>query len=286
MPDDKTVHLADDGTNMVFVKDVADMVGDLTASTFYGAKMTQLGDKGASAVETGFDVEWIELASGYNAEIEGWIAEDDDITQDDYTADATSCISGEDIAAWAAGDAADDRVAPFSLAGDDHETPRPCCPDDVAAGGHSSGSLDPDRDRVDGASPRVRCARRCEPTLQPGGADPAARLHPDRGAASSLLCLPPVQHRQDPDQLRAGLRPAVGVCLLRGWVDSDKHANLGSASRPRRSRGGFPISSIARTRQKLSTGTGWRVMALGGAHSTTSRSPRPSGPPRAPPMTC
>ncbi|WP_068310046.1 alkaline phosphatase PhoX [Aliiruegeria sabulilitoris] len=111
MPDDKTVYLSDDGTNVVFYKFVADAAGDLSAGTLYAAKMTQSAESGADAATTGFDVEWIELASGNNAEIEGWIAEYDGITTDDYMADATAYISDEDVAAWAAGEAADNRVA-------------------------------------------------------------------------------------------------------------------------------------------------------------------------------
>ncbi len=111
MPDDRTVYLSDDGTDVVFYKFIAETAGDLSSGTLYAAKMTQQGESGADAATTGFDVEWIELASGNNAEIEGWIAEYDGITKDDYKPDATSYISDEEVAAWAAGDAADNRVA-------------------------------------------------------------------------------------------------------------------------------------------------------------------------------
>jgi uncharacterized protein len=59
----------------------------------------------------GFDISWIELANASNADIEGWIREYDGIDEGDYVADETSYISDEDIAAWANGEAADDRVA-------------------------------------------------------------------------------------------------------------------------------------------------------------------------------
>ncbi|MDV7144112.1 DUF839 domain-containing protein [Tropicimonas sp. TH_r6] len=111
MPDDKTVYLSDDGTDVVVFKFIADTAGDLSAGTLFAAKMTQTAEPGADAATTAFDIEWIELAHGTNTDIEGWIAEYDGITKDDYTADATSYISDEDVAAWAAGEAADDRVA-------------------------------------------------------------------------------------------------------------------------------------------------------------------------------
>ncbi|RYH10079.1 alkaline phosphatase PhoX [Tropicimonas sp. IMCC6043] len=104
MPDQKTVYLSDDGTNVVFFKFVADTAGDLSAGTLSAAKVSQRDDQG-------FDVEWIELAHGTEADIAGWIAEYDGITMDDYKAGETSYISDEEVAAWAAGDAADDRVA-------------------------------------------------------------------------------------------------------------------------------------------------------------------------------
>ncbi|MCR8550201.1 DUF839 domain-containing protein [Salipiger sp. P9] len=111
MPDRKTVYLSDDGTNVVFFKFVADTAGDLSAGTLYAAKMTQKGASGADSATTGFDIEWIELAHASNAEIEGWIAEYDAVTAEDYKEGATSYISDDEVAAWAAGTAADNRVA-------------------------------------------------------------------------------------------------------------------------------------------------------------------------------
>ena len=111
MPDQKTVYLSDDGTNVVFFKFVADTAGDLTVGTLYAAKMTQKAAPGTPAAEAGFDVEWIELAHASNADIAGWIAQYDGISQADYKEGATSYISDEDVAAWAKGEAADNRVA-------------------------------------------------------------------------------------------------------------------------------------------------------------------------------
>lgn len=99
MPDEKTVYMSDDGTDTVFFKFVADTAGDLTSGTLYAAKATQDDAKDPSVA--GFDLEWIELASGDNATIEAWVAEYDGVTQGDYTAGSTSYISDEEIQNWA-----------------------------------------------------------------------------------------------------------------------------------------------------------------------------------------
>ena len=110
MPDQKTAYLSDDGTDVVFFKFVADKAGDLSAGTLYAAKVTQNAPAGSESATTSFDVEWIELAHASNTEIAAWISEYDGKTPDMSTADA-EYISDEEIAAWAAGNAADDRVA-------------------------------------------------------------------------------------------------------------------------------------------------------------------------------
>lgn len=109
MPDEKTVYLSDDGTGTVFFKFVADTAGDLTAGTLYAAKATQ--DASSDPAVAGFDIQWIELAHGTNADIEGWISDYDGIDETDYVDGQTSYISDADVADWAAGNAADDRVA-------------------------------------------------------------------------------------------------------------------------------------------------------------------------------
>ncbi|MFE8072358.1 DUF839 domain-containing protein [Marinobacteraceae bacterium S3BR75-40.1] len=99
MPDQKTVYLSDDGTGTVFFKFVADKAADLSAGTLYAAKATQ--DDTKDPTEAGFDIEWIELASGSNAEIESWIREYDGIDTTDYVEGSTSYISDEEINNWA-----------------------------------------------------------------------------------------------------------------------------------------------------------------------------------------
>ncbi|MCB9942134.1 MAG: DUF839 domain-containing protein [Geminicoccaceae bacterium] len=110
MPDRKTAYLSDDGTDTVFFKFVADNAGDLSAGTLYAAKATQNGENGGSSAEVGFTIEWVELAHASNDQIAAWIGEYAGKTAEDST-DGAEYISDEDVAAWAAGEAADDRAA-------------------------------------------------------------------------------------------------------------------------------------------------------------------------------
>ena len=122
MPDDRTVYLTDDGYETVLFKFVANTAGDLSAGTLYAAKVTQ--DNTRDSAVTGFDVEWMEMASSSNAEIQAWIDEYDGITTNDFVSGQNSYISDEEINDWAewrlnkdlngdgtVGTATDDRVA-------------------------------------------------------------------------------------------------------------------------------------------------------------------------------
>lgn len=109
MPDRKTVYLTDDGGFKGFYKFVADTAGDLSAGTLFAAKVTQ--DATRDPAKAGFAIEWIELAHATNPEIESWIDAYDGIDEDDYVDGETSYIDDAEVAAWAAGGAADDRVA-------------------------------------------------------------------------------------------------------------------------------------------------------------------------------
>jgi secreted PhoX family phosphatase len=61
--------------------------------------------------KAGFDVTWVELGHGSNAEIETWAAEYDDVTTADYVEGQTSYISDDEVRAYAAGTANDARAA-------------------------------------------------------------------------------------------------------------------------------------------------------------------------------
>ena len=99
MPDEKTVYLTDDGYDTVLFKFVANTPGDLSAGTLYAAKVAQ--DASRDSATTGFDVEWIEMASSSNSEIRTWIEEYDSITTDDFISGQNSYITDEEINDWA-----------------------------------------------------------------------------------------------------------------------------------------------------------------------------------------
>ena len=101
MPDESTVYLSDDGYDTVLFKFVADTAGDLSAGTLYAAKVTQ--DSGSDSATTGFDVEWVEMASSSNAVIGAWVDEYDGITTADYVSGGNSYITDDEINDWAEG---------------------------------------------------------------------------------------------------------------------------------------------------------------------------------------
>ncbi|MBA1146298.1 DUF839 domain-containing protein [Ectothiorhodospiraceae bacterium WFHF3C12] len=101
MPDDRTVYLSDDGTGTVLFKFVADAAGDLSSGSLYAAAITQANV--THPAEAALAIEWIELASGDNATIEGWVDEYDGIDTSDYVAGQNSYISDEEINNWAEG---------------------------------------------------------------------------------------------------------------------------------------------------------------------------------------
>jgi secreted PhoX family phosphatase len=108
MPDRKTVYLTDDGGFKGFYKFVADVAGNLGAGTLYAAKVVQ--DATKDPAKAGFNITWIELGHGTNADIEDWVREYDGIDEDDFVAGQTSYITDAEIADWAAGTSADNRV--------------------------------------------------------------------------------------------------------------------------------------------------------------------------------
>jgi len=57
MPDEKTVFLSDDGTNVAIFMFIADEARDLSSGTLYAAKWEQRSDKGAGSA----DIKWVNL---------------------------------------------------------------------------------------------------------------------------------------------------------------------------------------------------------------------------------
>lgn len=111
MPDQKTAYTTSDGTARGFYKFIADEAGDLSSGTLYAAKAIQQGPVGGDPADVGFQLEWVELGHASNEEIEGWIAEYDDVTQADYVDGETSYITDEEVERWVNGNAEDNRVA-------------------------------------------------------------------------------------------------------------------------------------------------------------------------------
>ncbi|MBW9262497.1 MAG: DUF839 domain-containing protein, partial [Candidatus Thiodiazotropha sp. (ex. Lucinisca nassula)] len=121
MPDDRTVFLSDDGTGVVFFKFVADVAGDMSAGTLYAAQITQAAGVDDPA-EAALGIEWIEMASMGEADIEAAIASfdgtfaDGNYITDEQVCDWAESKSGADLscdedATVDANPFSDDRVA-------------------------------------------------------------------------------------------------------------------------------------------------------------------------------
>ena len=65
MPDEKTVFLSDDGTNVAIFMFIADKAQDLSAGTLYAAKWIQTSSEGAGKA----DLKWVNLGHSSNASI-------------------------------------------------------------------------------------------------------------------------------------------------------------------------------------------------------------------------
>ncbi len=121
MPDNKTLYMSDDDSAVysdkvyntasggVLFKFVADIAGDLSSGFLYAAKLQQ--DDEVDPHKAGFDVSWIELGHGNNAEIEQWISEYDGIETSAYVDGQTNFISDDAIRAHAEGGSSDARAA-------------------------------------------------------------------------------------------------------------------------------------------------------------------------------
>ncbi|WP_339104812.1 alkaline phosphatase PhoX [Haloterrigena salinisoli] len=113
LPDERTVYLASDGGAKGIYKFVAEepipSYDDRmdVRGTLYAIKATEIGE--GPVAETDLDVEWLELGTASNAEVESWIAEYDDVTQVDYLETHAETDWTEDLEAALA--EADEEVA-------------------------------------------------------------------------------------------------------------------------------------------------------------------------------
>ena len=79
MPDQKTVYLTDDGTNVGLYMFLADKEGDLSAGTMYAMKWNQTSAEGMGAA----DLTWINLGHATSAEIEPYVRGNKKVTFND-----------------------------------------------------------------------------------------------------------------------------------------------------------------------------------------------------------
>jgi secreted PhoX family phosphatase len=95
MPDERTVYLTDDGTNVGLTMFVADVAGDLSAGRLYGMKWIQTSDEGPGSA----DIEWIDLghatASDIEDAIKSGIVFSDLFLQGEKLVDGEGVLTGE-----------------------------------------------------------------------------------------------------------------------------------------------------------------------------------------------
>jgi len=118
MPDQKTVFLSDDGAGVVFFKFVADVAGDMSAGTLYGAKITQTSGV-TDPSEAALGIVWLELAHGTETAVEAAIA------SYDGTFAAANQITDQEINDWAEAKLSHDLDANGSIAVDPFTDNRP-----------------------------------------------------------------------------------------------------------------------------------------------------------------
>ena len=69
MPDQKTVYITDDGTNVGLFMFIADTAGDLSAGTLYALKWNQTSSEGVGAA----NLEWVNLGHATNDQIQAYL---------------------------------------------------------------------------------------------------------------------------------------------------------------------------------------------------------------------
>jgi len=81
MPDNKTVYMSDDGTNVGFFMFVADTAEDLSAGTLYAAKWNQTSANGVGTGEA--DITWVSLGHATNSQIKSILDPDGNVATND-----------------------------------------------------------------------------------------------------------------------------------------------------------------------------------------------------------
>jgi len=119
LADNRTVLQSDDGSNVIFYKFVADVAGDLSAGTLYAAKVTQAASTSTIA-EAAFAIDWIELGSATDTEVESWID-----SYDNATLATPSFITDQQINDWAESKKNEDLDGSGSIAANPFNDDRP-----------------------------------------------------------------------------------------------------------------------------------------------------------------
>lgn len=81
MPDNKTVYMSDDGTNVGLFMFVADVAKDLSAGTLYAAKWNQTSQDGVGAGEA--DLTWVNLGHANDKQVRAYLDADKDVNTND-----------------------------------------------------------------------------------------------------------------------------------------------------------------------------------------------------------
>jgi hypothetical protein len=81
MPDNKTIYMSDDGTNVGLFMFVADVAKDLSAGTLYAAKWNQTSEDGVGAGEA--DITWVSLGHANDSEVRKYLDADSNVTTND-----------------------------------------------------------------------------------------------------------------------------------------------------------------------------------------------------------
>jgi hypothetical protein len=81
MPDNKTVYMSDDGTNVGLFMFIADKEKDLSAGTLYAAKWNQTSPDGVGAGEA--DLTWVNLGHATDAQVRDYLDKDKNVNTND-----------------------------------------------------------------------------------------------------------------------------------------------------------------------------------------------------------
>ncbi len=99
-PDGKTLYRVA-ATSGILFRFISEFPNNLAAGTLSVGRFIPIQpDAGNPYIFEAFNLEWIELGRGNNEEIAGWIADYEGMSANDFSANQTSYLSDEEVAAW------------------------------------------------------------------------------------------------------------------------------------------------------------------------------------------